>query len=1474
MSGSIEQRVVQMKFDTTQFGPKVQESLNHLAQLKEGLKLDGASKGLEEVSSAANKFSLDGMKNQLSGIAGHFTALQVAAVTALSNIVNRAVDAGLSIAKSLTIDPITSGFHEYETNLNSIQTILANTGLKGSEGLATVTDALDNLNHYADQTIYNFSEMTKNIGTFTAAGVKLDVATSAIKGIANLAAISGSNAEQASAAMYQLSQALAAGKVTLEDWNSVVNAGMGGKIFQDSLIETAKIHGVKIDEIIKKQGSFRLSLEKGWLTSDILTETLSKFTGELSAAQLTSMGYSEQQAQEILLMGQTAVDAATKVKTITQLMDTLREAVGSGWSKTWQILFGNFDEAKVLFTNVSNVLGKMIGDASDARNNLLQGWKDLGGRTVLIEGIGNAFTALMAVIKPVREAFSQVFPATTAKQLYDLTVTFRDFMGHLKLGEETANNLRRTFAGLFSILGIGWDLVKAGAKFIGDLIGKFSSGSGGILRFTGNIGDFLVALRKAIQDGEAFTKFFNFLSRVIDDVLGILSKVTNKIKELFAKLNLDPAEKSLSKVKDTLAPLASLGDQVSAVWSRVVVIITNGMTGLSHAASTVWNWVKQVGSAISDMLGGISFGDVLKGVNTGLLAALLLMLKNFLSNFSLFGGKGGFLDALKGSLEAFTGALKGMQNALNAAALLGIALAIGILTLSLVALSKIDSEGLTRASIAIAVMMGELAGAFIVFNKIGTTGSAVKIAVMSAGFIGLAIAIRILASAVDALSGLSIHELEKGLVGVAVLMGTLVASVNRLDTNTSGIIRTAAAMILLGAAVRILVFSVQELGTMDWQSLAKGLVGVAVLLGSLALFTKFSEADKGGLSQGVGLILLAVALKILASAVGDFVQYNWEQIARGMAGIAAGLAAMALSIAFLPPDSIFKAASILIVAAALKLIADGVAEMSKLSWMEIARGMTVMAGALLAIALAIAFLPPTAILSAAGILIVAVSLGMIQEALGKMSGMTWEEIGKGLVVLAGSLLVIAAAIFVVQGAVGGAVAIIIVAAALTLLVPVLQAFAAMSWEEIIKGLVGLAGIFVILGLAGYVLGPLSPVIIALAGAIALLGLAVLAAGLGMLAFATGLGILATVGAASGLVLVELVKAMIGLIPLVMEEIGKGLIAFAKIIATSGPAITEAIVTVLTSLLDAIKEMTPKIFDTLLVLLEGMLNFLISYVPKMVDAGLQIVTGVLDGVGQRVGDIVEKAVTLVVNFLGAIGDNLGRVIQAGVDLMLSAINGVADALRNNGKEVADAGFNLASGLIEGIVNGVKQLISRAVGAAAQIAKDMFDAAKRTLGINSPSKAFMWIMEMTIDGIVVAGDKYGHRATNAAAAIGDNMIDAMGESLSGLSKVLGSDLIDFNPTITPVLDLSMVKKDAAGLGDILRAQPIDTIKSFQTAQTASSGFEQNRQGENFPGGDIPGNVYNYTQNNTSPKPLNPEEVYRLTNNLISRRKGANA
>lgn len=375
-SRQVEERVVSMQFDNAQFERNTKQTLSTLDKLKQKLQFKGATESLRDFSRESNKFDLKGVTTAVDACGQKLSAWSVAGITAIANLTNSAVNAGKNITKALTIEPVFTGFQEYETKIGAIQTIMSNTRSKGTT-MEQVVDVLDELNTYADKTIYNFAEMTRNIGTFTAAGIDLEDAASSIQGIANLAAASGSNSQQASTAMYQLSQALAAGSLKLQDWNSVVNAGMGGQLFQDALKQTARESGVAVDEIIEQAGSFRESLSRGWITADILNTTLRKFTRggakEYSDQMMAAGEYTQEMADALAEDAASMEDAATKVKTFTQLWDTLKETAQSGWGKTWELIIGNFEQAQTLFTALNDRISPVIDRISDARNTVIEG---------------------------------------------------------------------------------------------------------------------------------------------------------------------------------------------------------------------------------------------------------------------------------------------------------------------------------------------------------------------------------------------------------------------------------------------------------------------------------------------------------------------------------------------------------------------------------------------------------------------------------------------------------------------------------------------------------------------------------------------------------------------------------------------------------------------------------------------------------------------------------------------------------------------------------------------------------------------------------------------------------------------------------------------------------------------------------------------------------------------------------------------
>ena len=546
MSKILDERVVSMQFDNAQFEKNVGTSLSTLDKLQKKLNLTGMSKGLESVDAAAKKCNFAPMSNGIETVRLKFSAMYTTADHYFRKLLTTVDNFATKFVKSLTIDPVKTGLKEYETQIGAIQTILANTESKGTT-LDDVNAALDELNKYADMTIYNFTEMTRNIGTFTAAGVDLDTSVSAIKGIANLAAVSGSTSQQASTAMYQLSQALAAGRVSLMDWNSVVNAGMGGEVFQNALKRTARAMGTDVDAIIAKYGSFRESLTQGeWLTTDVLTKTLEQFTmaAEEGSEQwnefkksLMDDGYTEKQAEEILKMANTATDAATKVKTVTQLIDVLKETAQSGWTQTWEYIIGDFEQAKEMWTAVSDELTGLINKMSEIRNNFLLGGEQ-NSDTGKMEYFANA--GLMSnydkLIKKINEAgvstesFEETVKKTAKEHGYpidrmienygDLETAIRNNQLPTEILNEALENLSGTAADLSKIdtvldFGDTGDNVKEMQQALVDL--GYNLNKYGI---DGIIGEETTAAIKAFQEANGL------------EITGILDEATlNALKE-------------------------------------------------------------------------------------------------------------------------------------------------------------------------------------------------------------------------------------------------------------------------------------------------------------------------------------------------------------------------------------------------------------------------------------------------------------------------------------------------------------------------------------------------------------------------------------------------------------------------------------------------------------------------------------------------------------------------------------------------------------------------------------------------------------------------------------------------------------------------------------------------------------------------------------------------------------------------------
>ena len=1478
---SVDERIVGMQFDNKQFESGVKTSLNTLEKLKAGLNLDKSTKSLTGLSDAAKKFSLAGIADGVDAIASKFTVLGIMGVTALANITNSAVNTGKRIVSALTIDPIKTGFQEYETQINAVQTILANTASKGTT-LQQVNAALDELNTYADKTIYNFTEMTRNIGTFTAAGVDLKTSVAAIKGIANLAAVSGSNAQQASVAMYQLSQALSSGTVKLMDWNSVVNAGMGGQVFQDALKETARVHNIAIDQMIKDEGSFRETLQNGWLTSDILTETLSKFTGDLTEAQLAEKGYSESQIAEIMKLGTMANDAATKVKTFTQLFDTLKEAVQSGWSQSWKIIVGDFGEAKEFMTEMSNTLGAMIGASAEVRNNLLSGglssgWKQLlnsgvqdeagyiealtavakehgvtidemitkegsftatlksgwltadmmaealknltaktkgltddqlvelgytrqqidalekfneevqngttslddlakkmtmaSGRENLIQALRNSFEGLMGVLKPIKEAFREIFPAATGEQLYALTEKIRDFTAQFKLTDEQSNNLKRTFKGLFAILNIGKKAVTTIIKVFGKLVGALGPAGDGLLGFTARIGDWLVSIDEFLDKSGFFTTAFEVLSTVISACATGVSAGVSAIAKAFGKLlGIDTSSFSdfAETIKEKFKPLEGISKFIADIG-----------TAIGGACKKIAEYLKPLGEALKNAFANFNFSGLAGLFSTGVLGALVLGIKKFIDTGS------GFLSSITGLLDGVKGCLEAYQNDLKANILLKIAAAIGILAVAFLVLSTVDSNKIVGSLSAMTVMFGELMGSMMLFDKMGTSFKGVaKLTVLSGALIAMSVAILILALALKTIASCDMGAIAAGTVAIGALTAILVVAAQAMSKNTAKLVRGSFGLILFATAILVLSAAVKILGSMDPAALLQGLVAVALIMAGIAIFVK-TMGDSGKLiATATAIGILAVALNLLVAAIAIMGSMPMEKLLQGLVSLALALALVMLAINGMPKNTAAMGLGLLGLAAALVGIAIALKIIGGMSPEQIAASLVTLGLSLLFITLAVRAMQG-AIVGAAAILVVSAALLVMAIALKILGSMSIGEIGLALLALVGTLVIFGGAAALLTPVIPSM--LLLGAALIVLGVGLLAIGAAALVLSIglsalaVSGLAGV-GTLAAICLAVTPLVLLAPGILVVAAALTLFSISVLALGAAMMVLGMGLGMIVATGPTGLEALTALADTAVQISAFSLQILAAGasLLVFGAgaLVAGAGALIAGVGIAALGAGLLVLEQVDLSNMESFTDISKDLLKasgLLLLASPGLLAGGAGLLSLGVGALSASAGfallstdtislsdafktllDQINNDTPTIVAAVTAMLVAITAAIKASQPTVISGIKAITDASTNYIKGTQPSFVSSGAYLVDGFIKGINSKVTAAANAAATMARTALIAANKELGVESPSKEFMKTGMYSDMGLAKGLIKYADVAAKAASYVGEKTI----------------------------------------------------------------------------------------------------------------------
>lgn len=989
MSTTVDNRVVQMRFDNEEFEKKASKSLSTLDRLKNALKFSGASKNLDKVNESFKEVDANPLLKAIEGINGGFTTM-VAKATLVNRATNALIDTTKRFVNSMTLDQVNAGWDKYAEKTSAVQTIMAATSKDFKDTgvqMSYVNSQLEKLNWFTDETSYNFTEMVGNIGKFTSNGIKLDRSVTAMQGIATWAARSGANANEASRAMYNLSQALSTGAVKLIDWKSIENANMATAEFKENAIEAAVALGK-----LKKKGdgtyvtmknnavsvqNFNNALSDAWFTSDVLLNVLDRYGGftnklyevssatDLTATQLLSAvdkyaegtldlqayasmtgvdveelrGYLDELSSSTYELGRKSFQSAQEAKTFAEAISATSDAVSTGWMKTFELIFGDYEEAKKLWTNLANILYEVFAASGDVRNELFEGWREGGGRKTMLEGINEMMEAILRVIKPFKDAFRDIFPAKTSQDLLKFTNGFKNLMKALQLNSRQMTNLRRAARGVFSVFDILFSTLKQLGNIIKNLVAPELGSFGDlVLEILGTVGDLLYSFRNMTISGEklnvsfkkigsgakklidilknlfiqfkdsrigqtafkllvttiesgaqAALKLLNYISETVFKIKGIDKLTFPNLIGIFSQIGKDAWSwfKGLTtSITDTNGLLENFKSTVESVCNKTGASFDNLTRRISIVFNTLRGWLKDVpwGALLS-----IAFGfGIIQSVNnfTKVMTKFVTEIGNLTKGFA------GLTTGVNKVMTSIAGMFDAVKNSINAPNYVKMAKAVAILAASLTVLALLPTDKLQNA----AVMLTATMVAFAIFVKaltmmptLAATGAAAA-SILAKVVAALAGSLLLLASAFKMLEDIDPNILLDNVLAISVLVGTL-ATAATLMTNkmglltasvgNTGVLNSAAANILaMSASIYIIAKALKNISDISFRDINSVINALVLATGSvIALSVALSKLKGTSQLKSAGAILTTVlALSAVLKLIQKLENYDIDDI--------------------------------------------------------------------------------------------------------------------------------------------------------------------------------------------------------------------------------------------------------------------------------------------------------------------------------------------------------------------------------------------------------------------------------------------------------------------------------------------------------------------------------------------------------------------------------------------------------------------
>lgn len=918
MSRTIDERVVEMKFDNKQFETNVRTSMSTLEKLKDSLNMRGAAKSFEELDKASKKVDMSELGSAVESVRLKFSALQVVAITALQNITNSAINAGERLVRSLSIDQVSAGWDKLTKKTSSVQTLVNSTGKTVDE----INSYLEKLMWYSDETSYGFTDMTSALATMVSSGGDINKLIPMIEGVANATAFAGKGASEFSRIMqYAVNQAYSLGYMQVQDWKTIEGATVNSKQLIQSLITAGEELG-KIKKGSVTIENFRSTLADKWVDKEVMESgfgAFSKVTEEIykGIQDGTFKNYADGLAKIGDKFGEFAYRAAAssqEAKSFAEAIDATKDAVSSGWMKTFELIFGNYEEQRVLWTDLSNALWDVFASGAERRNAVLEEWANLGGRTTLVEAFWAAWNNVAEVLGVVRDAFREVFPPATAEQLLSITKALKSFADSLKISEDTADKLRRTFKGLFSIVDIFRKLVggvfKTAIKMLCQLLGMADTD---LLSLTARIGDVITKFRDWLTEN-------NYITKGLEALVGAISEVIKKIREWIKKLwDLPQVQNAFKKVSQAVQDcmvnfekyigigiskigeffsqlknldsitLKDIGAAFKNVGNNILTYFVNifGSFGtfqdlVNNMRYSVKSRFLEMGESVdglrnrifdfvlearSKVKSNFGIGEILTlGIGTGLIVTIRKVDKIIAAVKKPLAEIGKVLGNFNGILVSVKNAVNASVSEIKSRAVLNVAKSIGILAASIVVLTLVDQDKLWSAVGALAALAGVMvavSAAMALINKF--LGGNFK---NSLSIVSLAASILILVAALKKMEELDSTKVHNNAAVLGVLGAGLVLFAGLLGKYVPHLSKGALGLIAIAVSLKIIASALKDLDGIDLQNINRS---VGILIGIIVGLVVVSAACSSiTIGAGAGILALVIALKVLINVLNSF----------------------------------------------------------------------------------------------------------------------------------------------------------------------------------------------------------------------------------------------------------------------------------------------------------------------------------------------------------------------------------------------------------------------------------------------------------------------------------------------------------------------------------------------------------------------------------------------------------------------------